>query len=72
MSIAFLISAMWRGRVRPTDLAIWGGLAGLAVDGLTQDIEEFRHVWVMLGLAMAQTTADATDPEREARQLRRG
>ena len=56
MSIAFLIGSLWRGRSRPTDLAIWGGLAGLALDGLAQDIEDFRHVWVMIGLAMAQTT----------------
>jgi hypothetical protein len=53
MSIAFLIGSLWRARGRPTDLAIWGGLAGLAVDGLSQDIEEFRHVWVLMGLAGA-------------------
>lgn len=51
--VSFLITSLWRGRCRPTDLAIWGGLAGLALDGLAQDIEDFRHVWVMIGLAGA-------------------
>jgi len=52
-AISFLITSLWRGRRRPTELAIWGGLAGLALDGLGQDIEDFRHVWVMIGLADA-------------------
>jgi len=46
-----LITLLWRRRVRPTDLSLWGGLAGLAVDALAQDIEDFRHLWVMIGLA---------------------
>jgi hypothetical protein len=25
-------------------------LAGLALDGLGQDVEDFRHVWIALGL----------------------
>jgi hypothetical protein len=50
-----LISLLWRRRPLPTDLAIWGGLAGLALDGLAQDIEDFRHLWLIIGLAMAQT-----------------
>ena len=62
MSIAFLIGSLWRGRGRPTDLAIWGGLAGLAVDGLTQDIEEFRHVWVLIGLAGADALNSGPAP----------
>jgi hypothetical protein len=48
-----LISFLWRRRKHPTDLAIWGGLAGLGLDGLAQDIEDFRHLWVIIGLAMA-------------------
>ncbi len=50
---SFLITSLWQSRGRPTDLAIWGGLAGLALDGLAQDVEEFRHIWVMIGLAGA-------------------
>jgi hypothetical protein len=49
--LAFAVVSLWRGRARPTDLATWGMLAGLGVDGLGQDIEDFRHVWVALGLA---------------------
>jgi hypothetical protein len=53
--IAFtaLIVIAWRKRKRPTDLALWAGLAGLALDALAQDAEDFRHVWIMLGLACA-------------------
>jgi len=48
-----LITALWRGRRRPTDVATWSGLAGLGVDAIGQDVEHFRHVWIMLGLADA-------------------
>ena len=43
--------ALWRARRRPTDRALWGVRAGLALDGLAQDVEDFRHLWVALGLA---------------------
>jgi hypothetical protein len=46
--------ALWRGRPRPTDLATWGGLAGIGLDALAQDVEDFRHVWVLFGLAAAR------------------
>jgi hypothetical protein len=51
--LVLVVVALWRSRSRPTDLATWGMLAGLALDGLGQDIEDFRHVWVALGLADA-------------------
>jgi hypothetical protein len=51
--LALAVVALWRGRARPTDLATWGMLAGLGLDGLGQDVEDFRHVWVALGLADA-------------------
>ena len=51
--LAFAVFCLWRARARPTDLALWGMLAGLALDGLGQDVEDFRHVWVALGLADA-------------------
>jgi hypothetical protein len=28
-------------------------MAGLAIDGLGQDIESFRHLWILLGLVLA-------------------
>jgi hypothetical protein len=43
--------ALWRGRTRPTDIVIWSGLAALMIDGLTLDIDHFRHVWLLIGLA---------------------
>jgi hypothetical protein len=49
--LVLLVAALWRARARPTDLATWGMLAGLSLDGLGQDVEDFRHVWVALGLA---------------------
>ncbi len=52
--------ALWRARRRPTDLALWGILAGLALDGLGQDVEDFRHVWVALGLTDADRQAPPT------------
>jgi hypothetical protein len=44
---------LWRGSDRAADLAIWSGFAGLALDALASDIEDFRHLWVMIGLAAA-------------------
>jgi hypothetical protein len=51
--LTFAAWALWRARSRPTDLATWGMLAGLGLDGLGQDVEDFRHVWVALGFADA-------------------
>jgi O-antigen ligase len=53
-ALVFLMIVLWRERRRPTSIATWSGLLGLAVDGLAQDIEHFRHVWVMVGLADAE------------------
>ena len=46
--------ALWRARRRPTDRALWGMLAGLALDGLGQDVEDFRNVFVAFGLVDAE------------------
>ena len=55
-----LFVILWRKRRLPVDLALWGGLAGLAVDALAQDIEDFRHLWVMIGLAGMNAAEPAT------------
>jgi hypothetical protein len=55
LSLIAFLALIWRDRSRPTNRATWGGVAGLGLDGLGQDIEHFRHVWVMLGLAWAQS-----------------
>ena len=41
---------LWPSRRRPTDVALWSALAGVCIDGLAQDIDHFRHVWVLIGL----------------------
>jgi hypothetical protein len=50
---ALIPFALWRSRSRPLDRATWGMLAGLALDGLGQDVEDFRHLWIAFGLADA-------------------
>jgi hypothetical protein len=52
-AMTFLLAALWRNRRRPTPIATWSGLAGLGIDGLGQDIDHFRHVWVLIGFADA-------------------
>lgn len=54
VSFLGLIVFLWRGRNRPTDVAVWSGLAGMGLDSLTQDIEDFRHLWVLFGLGMKE------------------
>jgi hypothetical protein len=50
LALVGVIAWLWRSRRRPTERILWAGLAALFVDGLVQDIEDFRHVWVLLGL----------------------
>ncbi|HWQ32702.1 MAG TPA: O-antigen ligase family protein [Blastocatellia bacterium] len=54
-AFAWLIILLWRGRKRPTDVAVWSGLAGMALDAMASDIEDFRHLWVLFGLADEKT-----------------
>jgi hypothetical protein len=51
--LTFLVYCLCASARGPTDLALWGMLAGIGLDGLGQDVEDFRHVWVALGLADA-------------------
>lgn len=70
VALAGMLAVLWRGRSRPTDVAIWSGLLALMLDGLAQDVEHFRHVWVMVGLVGA-TTATAgrqTSPKAVVRR----
>ena len=60
LALVGLVIALWRQRRQPTDTATWSGLAGLGVDAIGQDVEHFRHVWVMFGLA----DAGRQDPTR--------
>jgi hypothetical protein len=63
-----MIVILWRSHSRPLDRATWGGLAGIALDALACDVEDFRHIWVLIGLA----DASAVDNARSHCQVRRG
>jgi hypothetical protein len=54
-----LFAVLWRERKRPTSLATWTGLGGLVLDGLAQDVDHFRHVWILLGMADAERAPPA-------------
>ncbi len=57
-ALVLLVVALWRARRRPTERTTWGLLAAIALDGLGQDVEDFRHVWIALGLADAERRAE--------------
>jgi hypothetical protein len=65
-ALVFVVGWAWRNRYRPTEIAIWSGLLGLAIDGLGQDIEHFRHVWILLGLALARAGQTSEPPAGDA------
>ena len=56
----------WRDRPRPTDRATWGMLAGFALESLGHDVEDFRHVWVALGLAAVASAPGPAAVDRRA------
>lgn len=47
---------VWR-RSSGGDPTLRSGLVALALDGLTQDVADFRHLWVLFGLAAAPRAA---------------
>ena len=51
LTLAATVWLLWRRRRRPTDLAQWSALAAIGIDGLAQDIDHLRHVWVLIGPA---------------------
>jgi len=57
----WLFALLWSRRARPTNLFLWGAFAGFALDSLVCDIEDFRHVWVMIGLADADSKSRKKD-----------
>jgi hypothetical protein len=67
LSLLAFLGLIWRDRSRPTNRATWGGLAGLGLDGLAIDVEHFRHVWVLIGLAWAQRRGTPFDHEPDGR-----
>jgi hypothetical protein len=62
LAFGAMLGLIWKSRPRPTQLALWSALAGIAVDGLAQDIDHFRHVWVLLGL-LGRGDQESASPE---------
>jgi hypothetical protein len=50
LALSAMFWLLWRTRRRPTDIALWSALAGMALDGLVGDIDHYRHLWVLVGL----------------------
>lgn len=67
--LGFIVGALWVRRTQDVDAALWAGAVGLGLDGLGQDIEHFRHVWVLIGLLAAGTVWRAL-PARVTRARR--
>jgi len=57
-----LLVILWRARGHPINVALWSGMAAMLPDGLTQDIEDFRHRWVMVRLIDAESRSNRTAP----------
>jgi len=51
MAFIWMLILLWQNRKRPMAVAVWSGLAGMALDALASDVEDFRHLWVLFGLA---------------------
>ncbi len=50
LALFAMLGLLWSDRRRPADVALWSTAAGIGLDGLAQDIDHFRHVWVLIGL----------------------
>jgi hypothetical protein len=50
LALSAMFWLLWSGRHRPTDIALWSALAGMALDGLVGDIDHYRHLWILIGL----------------------
>lgn len=60
IALSVALALLWTRRGRPTAVALWSGFAGIAIDALGQDVEHFRHVWVLIGLAAASAIVAGT------------
>ena len=74
IALSVALALLWTRRGRPTEVALWSGFAGIAIDALGGDVEHFRHVWVLIGLAAASAivagTSGSTGGDAGARRLR--
>ncbi len=44
IALSAMFWLLWRSRRRPTDIALWSALAGIAIDGLVGDVDHYRHL----------------------------
>jgi hypothetical protein len=65
-AFAAILALLWRDRPRPTDLAVWSGIAGLGLDAIASDVQDFRHVWLLFGLADARAPRETPGPASRA------
>lgn len=64
IALTVILAAAWSGRTRD-GLPLWAAAAGLAVDSIGQDVDHFRHSWLLLGLLLA--AAIVQQPDRVAK-----
>jgi hypothetical protein len=57
-AFASILFFVWLQRDRTLNQAIWIGLAAIALYAYTTDVEDFRHLWVMIGLVDADRSTD--------------
>jgi hypothetical protein len=60
LALSAMFWLLWRSRARPTDIALWSALAGIALDGLVGDVDHYRHLWVLIGLLGYSRAGSAT------------
>ncbi len=65
IALATALILLWTRRGRPTDIALWSGFAGVAIDAIGQDVEHFRHVWILIGLAAGSVAASRASGRSE-------
>jgi hypothetical protein len=73
VALSAMFWLLWRTRRRPTDIALWSALAGIAIDGLAGDVDHYRHLWILIGLlGSSRGDADQCSDRLEAGSNRRG
>ncbi|HET7747231.1 MAG TPA: O-antigen ligase family protein [Vicinamibacteria bacterium] len=66
LGLALLVAAALRGARRGEEPALRAGIAALVLDALTQDAEDFRHAWLLLGVAAGAGPVGSGSRERSA------
>jgi hypothetical protein len=70
LALSAMFWLLWRSRRRPTDVALWSALAGIALDGLVGDVDHYRHLWILIGLLGSGPGSTGARPEPEPPRAR--